>query len=121
MDKLNRSRSNNTNHTQHWWATLTMMVMMLERSTIKKKKKTHEKTSKEINTSNTSKPLGRIMDGWMRMRSVVCAGELVVGVGVGVGDEEELVHKSSKPTSDQRPGPVYPVVGPGPAHQGWPK
>ena len=51
------------------------------------------------------------------MSSVVCGGELLVSVA----DEEDLVHKSSKPSSDQRPGPVDPVVGPGPAHQGRPK
>lgn len=38
---------------------------------------------------------------------------------MGGADEAELVDKSSKPTSDQRPGPVDPVVGPVPADQSW--
>lgn len=40
-------------------------------------------------------------------------GQGLVGV---VGDEEELVDDAGDPAADDGPGPVHPVVGPGPAH-----
>ncbi|MFS7990216.1 hypothetical protein Hanom_Chr11g01056161 [Helianthus anomalus] len=32
-------------------------------------------------------------------------------------NKEELIDKPSKTTTNQRPNPVNPVIGPGPAHQ----
>jgi len=40
---------------------------------------------------------------------------------VGVADKDNLVNKASDSTTDERPGPVDPVVGPGPAHDSRPK
>ena len=47
----------------------------------------------------------------------VSDGQWLVGIVV----EDELVHKACNPTSNQRPSPVNPVVGPVPADQSWPK
>ena len=40
---------------------------------------------------------------------------------MGVADKDNLVNKASDSTTDERPGPVDPVVGPGPAHDSRPK
>lgn len=46
---------------------------------------------------------------------VVSGRELLVGLV----DEDEFVDKPSKPTTDERPNPVDPVVLPAPAHNSW--
>lgn len=75
-----------------------------KRSTQGKKKHAQKKKSEKFNKIHN-----------FISHLVVSGRELLVGVA----NEDDLVDKPSKPTTDKWPSPVDPVVGPAPAYNSW--